>query len=190
MLMSIHKDFVMWTQNEPNIHWIALWKKTLSPSKCAEFTPLMITNIRNQHSSMNVRKDFSLSLSLSLFIYKYMIYNYVIYGIAVAVQWSCSVVSNSLQSYGLGAHQVPLSMGFSRQECWSGLPCPPPGDLPDSEIEPASLTSPALARARVHTHTHIYRRANVLSLSLSFSLSLYIYTHIYIYPFFLDFLPI
>ena len=35
-------------------------------------------------------------------------------------------------------------MGFSRQEYWSGLPCPPPGDLPDPGTEPASLTSPAL----------------------------------------------
>jgi len=35
-------------------------------------------------------------------------------------------------------------MGFSRQEYWSGLPCPPPGDLPNPGIEPASLTSPAL----------------------------------------------
>ena len=40
--------------------------------------------------------------------------------------------------------QAPLSMGFSRQEYWSGLPCPPPGDLPDPGIEPASLASPAL----------------------------------------------
>ena len=36
-------------------------------------------------------------------------------------------------------------MGFSRQEYWSGLPCPPPGDLPDPGIEPSSLASPALA---------------------------------------------
>ena len=43
------------------------------------------------------------------------------------------------------AHQAPLSMGFSKQEYWSGLPCPPAGDLPDPGIEPASLTSPALA---------------------------------------------
>ena len=43
------------------------------------------------------------------------------------------------------AHQAPLSMGFSRQEYWNGLPCPPPGDLPDPVIEPASLMSPALA---------------------------------------------
>ena len=36
-------------------------------------------------------------------------------------------------------------MGFSRQECWSGLPCPSPGDLPNPGTEPESLTSPALA---------------------------------------------
>ena len=43
------------------------------------------------------------------------------------------------------AHQAPLPMGFSRQKCWSGLPCPPPGDLPDPGTEPESLVSPALA---------------------------------------------
>ena len=37
------------------------------------------------------------------------------------------------------AHQAPLSMGFSRQEYWSGLPCPPPGDLPNPGIKPRSL---------------------------------------------------
>ena len=36
------------------------------------------------------------------------------------------------------AHQAPLSMGFSRQECWSGLPFPSPGDLPNPGIEPMS----------------------------------------------------
>ena len=46
-----------------------------------------------------------------------------------------SVVSNSLRPL---ARQVPLSTGFSKQEYWSGLPCPPPGDLPDPEIEPRS----------------------------------------------------
>ena len=43
------------------------------------------------------------------------------------------------------SHQAPLSMGFSRQEYWSGLSCPPPGDLPNPGIEPTSLKSPALA---------------------------------------------
>ena len=36
------------------------------------------------------------------------------------------------------ARQAPLSMGFSRQKCWSGLPCLPPGDLPNPGIEPVS----------------------------------------------------
>ena len=43
------------------------------------------------------------------------------------------------------ARQAPLSTGFSRQEYWSGLPGPPPGDLPYPSMEPVSLMSPALA---------------------------------------------
>ena len=42
------------------------------------------------------------------------------------------------------ACQAPLSMGFSWQEYWSGLPCPPPGGLPDPEIKPMSPRAPAL----------------------------------------------
>ena len=41
--------------------------------------------------------------------------------------------------------QAPPSIGFSRQEYSSGLPCLPPGDLPDPGIEPESLTSPVMA---------------------------------------------
>ena len=43
------------------------------------------------------------------------------------------------------AHQTPLSMGFSQQEYWGGLPFPSPGDLPNPGTEPMSLASPALA---------------------------------------------
>ena len=43
------------------------------------------------------------------------------------------------------AHQAPLSMGFSRQEYWSGLPCNPPGDHPKPSIKPAYLMSSVLA---------------------------------------------
>ena len=43
------------------------------------------------------------------------------------------------------AHQAPLSMEFSRQECWSGLPFPPPRDLLDPGIEPISPASPDLS---------------------------------------------
>ena len=54
-----------------------------------------------------------------------------------------SVVSDYVTLWTV-AHQAPLSMGFSRQEYWSELPCPPPGDLPDPGIEPVSLMSPGL----------------------------------------------
>ena len=42
------------------------------------------------------------------------------------------------------AHEAPMSMGFSRQEYWNGLPFPPPENLPDPEIEPTCPVSPAL----------------------------------------------
>ena len=51
------------------------------------------------------------------------------------------------------ALQSPLSMGFSRQECWSEWPCPPPGDLPNLGIKPWSLTSPELAGGFFTTNT-------------------------------------
>ena len=65
------------------------------------------------------------------------------------VQWmlvSHSVMSDSLlPTPWTVACQAPLSMGFSRQEYWSELPCSPPGDLPDPGIEPASPESPISA---------------------------------------------
>ena len=60
---------------------------------------------------------------------------------------SRSVVSNSETPWTV-AHQAPLFLGFFRQEYWSGLPFPPPGDLPDPGIE---LVSPALADGFVTT---------------------------------------
>ena len=63
------------------------------------------------------------------------------------------------------AHQVPLSMGFSRQEYWSGLPWPPPRDLPGPGIKTTSLMSPALTGGfftssatweAIIYHTHTY----------------------------------
>ena len=57
----------------------------------------------------------------------------------------CSVVSDHLWPPWNVACQPLLPMGFSRQESWSGLPFPPPGDLPNPGIEPASPVSPAMA---------------------------------------------
>ena len=50
----------------------------------------------------------------------------------------CSVMSDSLWPPWTAACQVPLSIGFSEQECWTGLPFPSWGDLPNPEFEPAS----------------------------------------------------
>ena len=52
-----------------------------------------------------------------------------------------SVMSNFVTARTV-ARQAPLSMGFSRQGYWSGLPFPPPGDLPNPRIETTSLMSP------------------------------------------------
>ena len=62
------------------------------------------------------------------------------------MQWILSRFTHVLLCDPLDcSHQAPLSMGFCRQEYWSRLLCPPPGGLPNLGIEPASLTSPALA---------------------------------------------
>ena len=56
------------------------------------------------------------------------------------------------------ARQASLSMGFYRQQYWSGLPCPPPGDLPGPGTEPTSLMSPVLA-GWYFTASSTYRRS-------------------------------
>ena len=63
------------------------------------------------------------------------------------VACACSVVSNSLQPHARWtvAHQTPLPVKFSRQECWSELSFLSPGELSDPRIKPESLVSPALA---------------------------------------------
>ena len=52
------------------------------------------------------------------------------------------------------AHQAPLSMGFSRQEYWSGLPFPPPGDLPNTGIKPGLLVS-CIGRGVLYHECHL-----------------------------------
>ena len=64
--------------------------------------------------------------------------------------WLCvcisvtSVMSDSVTLWTV-ARQAPLSRGFPTQAYWNGLPCPPPGDLPNPGIEPTSPASPAVA---------------------------------------------
>ena len=56
----------------------------------------------------------------------------------VVVAFSCLVVSNPFVTPWTEVLQAPLTMGFSRQEYWSGSPCAPPGDLPDPRIQTVS----------------------------------------------------
>ena len=61
--------------------------------------------------------------------------------------WVCAKSLQSCQLFATlwtVAYQAPLSVGFSRQEYWSGLPCPLPGDLPNPEYETSPLASHAL----------------------------------------------
>ena len=76
---------------------------------------------------------------------------YIIY----CIQHSSVCVLSHVQLFATSwtvAHQAPLSMEFSRQENWSGVPFPSPGDLPNPRIKPASLSSLALASSLPLTH--------------------------------------
>ena len=70
-------------------------------------------------------------------------YNLATEKLPIVVVWAPSHVRLFATSWTV-AHQAPLSMAFPRQEYWSGLSRPPPGDLPDSRIKPTSPKSPAL----------------------------------------------
>ena len=82
------------------------------------------------------------------------------------------------------AHRDPQSMGFSRQEYWSGLLCPPPGDPPNPGVKPASLMSPALAGGFFttnftwevpHIHTHVLKPS--LEFLIPYHISHFLSTH-------------
>ena len=73
---------------------------------------------------------------------------------------SRSVMSDSLWTHGLYSARLLCPWGFSRQEYWSGLPCPPPGLLPNPGIKPRSSTLQAdffIIWATREDHVYIYR---------------------------------
>ena len=79
-------------------------------------------------------------ISKNIFFIYLFIYLFFFTYIYKQSKQSRSVMSDSLRPPRAVAYQSPLSMGFSRQEYWSGLPFPSPGDLPDPGIEPRSPT--------------------------------------------------
>jgi len=71
----------------------------------------------------------------------------------------CAKLPHSCLTYWDPMDCTPLSLGFSRQEYWIGLPCPSPGDLPNPGIEAVSLVSPALTGGLITTSTTSYLMA-------------------------------
>ena len=88
-----------------------------------------------------------------------------------------SVMSDFFSTLWTGAHQAPLPMEFSRQEYWSGFPCPSPGDLPNPGIEPGSPVSQWIL---ISMHANFYTSKILLCI-----LSEYIKTMIPLSPYFL-----
>ena len=78
------------------------------------------------------------SYSITFVLFRW--YSFVCVCVCVCVY---SVMSNFFATPWTVVHQAPLSMGFPRPEYWSGLPFPPPGELPNPGIEPMSPASPA-----------------------------------------------
>ena len=111
------------------IFLLCLWK--LKSEIQAMIPAIHVLQVLNQiHAIL-----FSTVLTRVLFQIDRQINRFIIY---VYVCPSRSVMSDSLRSHGLQPCRSPLSMGFSRQEYWSGLPFPSPGDLPDPAIQPRS----------------------------------------------------
>ena len=86
------------------------------------------------------------SISVYVRIYMCVVYVYILY--QLSHQGNPLYIYMYIYVYFVTlctvAHQASLSMGFSRQEYWGGLPCPPLGDLPDPGIEHISPVTPAL----------------------------------------------
>ena len=59
-------------------------------------------------------------------------------------------------------HQAPPNMGFSRQECWSGLPCPTPGDLPNPRVKPWSPALQADSLPLSYQRSPIYKLLDII----------------------------
>ena len=135
---------------QSHVHWVV---DTIPPTHLPPHSSPFAFNL-SQHQGLfqwfgslhQVAKVLELQLQLQSSQYS---------GLYPHCMWECWVTSVMSVSAVLltAARQAPLSMGFSRQEYWSELPCPPPGDLPDPGIEPMSLMSPALAGVFFTTST-------------------------------------
>ena len=133
----------------------------LSPAKYKNFSIYCSTVIKYVHINHEIRapeaggSHYVAQEIIKIYFTQIHICGYML------IRFSCVQLFVTLWTI---AHQAPLSMGSSRQEYWSGLPCPSPGDLPKPGIKPTSLTCSALAGGffitsanwEAHKYTYFY----------------------------------
>ena len=100
---------------------------------------MSIALLKNCRDMLHTREVCNISILFNLLFLCKNLFKTFLYCVRILLLFSCSVVSDPLWPHGL---QAPLSMGFPKQEYWSGFPFPSPEDLPGSGTEPMS---PALA---------------------------------------------
>ena len=108
-------------------------------------------------------KHFNFDIYVQFEDVRHEIYSYITFHISgniASLMLSCSLLSDSATSWTV-AHEAPLFMGYPRQEYWSGLPFPPPGNLPDPGIEsvfPALQTDclPSEPSGKHFTYNELY----------------------------------
>ena len=134
--MTCHINLQMTVSNGPCRVTLPLAEVSASFHRCTALSVIGCTGVFESLLAL-AGLDFQLNFVFFLFleICSYLIFSPLsLYGGGGLVTKSCLTFAISLTL----ACQAPLSMGFSRQGYWSGLPCPSPGDLPNPGIEPGS----------------------------------------------------
>ena len=145
-------------ENENAELWVVLYINNIEPDiEKMFYSSFNEANILRFQSSKEIR----VTTIKDIIIFSYYLYEFI-----------CAYVLSHFSHVWLCAtpwtvaHQAPLSMGFSRQEYWSGFPCSPPGHLPNPGIELAPLMSPTLVgaffttsatwKALMNSHLHTF----------------------------------
>ena len=145
----IQGSCVSWTGRQILYHW-TIWKAQVvldlgSNTSCAIYNMSLNKELKPSFPWFPYCILYSVSAPSPVLLLRWIPVAGKRQGPPIERKWSRSVVSDSLWPHGIVARQAPLSMGFSRQEYWSGLPFLPPGDIPEPGTETGSLAPAALA---------------------------------------------
>ena len=119
--------------------WVSACQKRDSGSSAGRFLKVVCTNIPDWEPRLIVQSAESIQWAETVYVFEPKDSIFSLWCVSCSVVSLCDLTDYSPPVYSLCSISViPLSMEFSRQECWSELPFPPPGDLPDPGIEPGS----------------------------------------------------